>query len=99
VNRDIVFASPTGDYIHPDTVSKTWGKSARRAGVENVRLHDLRHAHAEGLIRANVHPKVVQERLGHSSAAFTLNVYGHVSAGLQARAAEAFEKQVAEGNG
>ncbi len=43
-----------------------------------------------GLIRAGVHPRVVQDRLGHASAAFTMQVYGHVAAGLQTEAAQAF---------
>ena len=48
------------------------------------------HGHAAGLIRAGVHAKVVQDRLGHSSAAFTMDVYGHGSGALQVQAAEAF---------
>ena len=53
-----------------------WEKVARHAGYEGLRLHDLRHAHAAGLIRDGVHPRVVQERLGHAFAAFTMQVYG-----------------------
>ena len=44
------------------------------------------------LLRAAINPKVVQERLGHASAAFTMQVYGHVAAGLQEEAANAFAK-------
>jgi integrase len=76
--------------LPPDSVYKAFKNAARKAGLPEVRLHDLRHAHAAGLIRANVHAKVVQERLGHASAAFTMQVYGHVSPGMQAEAAEAF---------
>ena len=56
------------------------------------------HGHAAGLIRAGVHPRVVvvQERLGHASAAFTVQVYGHVSPGRQAEVAEAFAKLMAQ---
>ena len=54
-----------------------------------VRLHDLRHAHASHLLAAGVNVKVVSERLGHASVAFTLDVYGHVLPGQQADAAAA----------
>jgi integrase len=47
-----------------------------------------RHAHASVLLRAGVNPRVVQQRLGHSSVAFTLNVYSHVVPELEAEAAE-----------
>ena len=55
-----------------------------------LRLHDLRHFHAFGLIATNAHPKIVQERLGHSSAAFTMQVYGHGSELLRREATEKF---------
>nr|WP_242620574.1 tyrosine-type recombinase/integrase [Senegalia massiliensis] len=44
-----------------------------------VRFHDLRHTHATMLLKQNVHPKVVQERLGHSSIGITMDTYSHVS--------------------
>ncbi|HJM54407.1 MAG TPA: hypothetical protein QGI07_10375 [Dehalococcoidia bacterium] len=49
-----------------------------------------------GLVRSGAHPRVVQERLGHSSAAFTMQVYGHASKGMQEQAAEAFAGLLAE---
>ncbi len=51
-------------------------------------LNDLRHTHATMLLRAGVHPKVVSERLGHSSISLTLDVYSHVMPGMQQEAAE-----------
>jgi integrase len=53
-----------------------------------VRLHDLRHSHATHLLASGVHPKVAQERLGHSSVAITIDLYSHVLPGLQAEAAD-----------
>ncbi|MCH8893820.1 MAG: tyrosine-type recombinase/integrase [Chloroflexi bacterium] len=76
--------------LDPSVVTRNFEKLARKTGNAGVRLHDLRHGHAAGLIRAGVHPRVVQERLGHASAAFTMQVYGHVAAGLQQEAAIAF---------
>ena len=54
-----------------------------------IRFHDLRHAHASHLLAAGVNVKVVSERLGHASAAFTMDVYAHVMPGQQADAAAA----------
>ena len=53
-----------------------------------IRLHDLRHTSATLALAAGVHPKVVQERLGHSSINITLDTYSHVVKGLQHEAAE-----------
>ena len=55
-----------------------------------MRFHDLRHWHASMLLREDTHPRVVQERLGHSSITLTMNTYSHVLPGLQEEAAEAF---------
>lgn len=85
-----MFAAPTGGYLDPNTATHVWKRLARAAGYPDLVLHGLRHGHAAGLIRAGVHAKVVQDRLGHSSAAFTMDVYGHGSGALQAQAAEAF---------
>jgi integrase len=54
-----------------------------------VRFHDLRHTHATQLLAAGVNIKVVSERLGHASVAFTLDTYAHVMPGQQADAADA----------
>ena len=56
-----------------------------------MRLHDLRHTHATLMLKAGVHPKIVSERLGHSTVAFTLDTYSHVVPGLQEAAAKAFD--------
>ena len=93
-DQDLVYPNPTGCPLNPQTLSRNFRKLATGAGLPDLRLHDLRHAHASGLIRANVHPRVVQDRLGHSSAAFTMQVYGHVAAGLQQKAAESFAELI-----
>ena len=93
-DRGIVFATTAGGYLDPNVATRVWKRVARAAGFPDLNLHGLRHAHAAGLIRAGVHPKIVQDRLGHGSAAFTLQVYGHGSAALQAEAAEAFAEDM-----
>ncbi len=61
-------------------------------GISGIRLHDLRHTHATLMLRQGVHPKVVSERLGHSSVAITLDTYSHVLPGIQAAAAQRFDE-------
>jgi integrase len=55
--------------------------------MPRIRLHDLRHSHATQLLIAGVHPKVAQERLGHSSISVTLDLYSHVTETMQEDAA------------
>lgn len=61
----------------------------RHAGLPRIRLHDLRHTAAALALATGMHPKVMSDRLGHSSIAITLDVYGHLVPGLQEDAAEA----------
>ncbi len=89
-DEDFVFTHPDGGPVHPDRFSKVWDQLVAEHGVRRIRLHDLRHTHASILLKANVPVKVVSERLGHSSPAFTMTVYQHVLPGMQADAAAAF---------
>ena len=89
-----VFRRADGTPIHPDSLTQTFGRRVRRAGVPHIRLHDLRHTHATLLLQAGVAPKIVSERLGHATVAFTMQVYAHVIPGMQADAAAAFSDLV-----
>jgi integrase len=80
-----------GQPINPDTFSTAWSRLLVRAGLPHVRFHDLRHAHATLMLLQGVHPKVVSERLGHSSIGITLDIYSHVLPEMQAEAARAFD--------
>ena len=60
-----------------------------RAGLPRIRFHDLRHSCATLLLSEGVHPKIVSDLLGHSQIGITLDLYSHVSATMQAVAAEA----------
>lgn len=98
-----VFATENGTALSPRNVlrdfraaivaaNKAETADAEREGRERVeiptvRLHDLRHTHATLLLRANVHPKVVSERLGHASVRMTLDVYSHAVPTMQTAAA------------
>jgi integrase len=82
-----VFTYPDGRTLHPDHVMVTFRRLVTGAGLPLIRLHDLRHTAATLALAAGVHPKVVQERLGHSSIGITLDTYSHVVQGMQADAA------------
>jgi integrase len=62
-------------------------RQARRVGLPQIRLHDLRHSVASILLAQGVHPKVVSEQLGHATIALTLDTYSHVIPSLQQEAA------------
>jgi len=91
---DLVFITLEGKPLRPNTVSRAWTMLAARAGVKVIRLHDARHTHASLMLKQGVHPKIVQERLGHASIQITLDTYSHVAPGLQEAAAAQFEKLV-----
>jgi integrase len=86
-DADLVFARDDGSPLRPDSVSRRFIELAKAAGVPRIRVHDLRHTHATLALEAGVNPKVVSERLGHSSVAFTLDVYSHVVPALDEEAA------------
>jgi integrase len=71
----------------PRNLSSAFIRFIRSTGLPRVRLHDLRHSHATHLLAANVHPKIVQERLGHANIATTMDLYTHVMPGMQEEAA------------
>jgi len=84
---DPVFSHVDGSPLLPNSISQAWVIAVRRAGLRPIRLHDARHSHASLMLKQGVHPKVVQERLGHSSVQVTLDTYSHVVPGIQQMAA------------
>jgi integrase len=89
-DNDLVVCRNDGSPWHPSTFSAAW-IAARNVVGETVRFHDLRHTHASLLLHSGASAKVVQERLGHATAAFTLNIYGHLLPGLQEQAVKDLE--------
>ena len=81
---------PDGNLIHPQTLSQAFERTVATTTLPPISLHDLRHTHATLLLKAGVPLKVVSERLGHSSPAFTMTTYQHVLPGMQADAADTF---------
>jgi integrase len=77
-----------GDPMPPRSLTHEFAKVAGRVkDVPRIRFHDLRHSHATQLLAAGVHPKVTQERLGHSTITTTLDLYSHVTETMQTEAA------------
>jgi integrase len=91
---DLLFAREDGSPLRPNAVTNAWLRLAKRTGLHDIRLHDARHTHASLMLRQGIHPKIVQERLGHSSIAITLDTYSHVTPGLQEAAAKRFDEVI-----
>jgi len=93
-DEDLIFSTLDGKPLRPNTVTRAWSALAVRCGLEGLRLHDARHSHASLMLTQGVHPKIVQERLGHATIAVTLDTYSHVAPGLQEAAAKGFDAMV-----
>jgi integrase len=85
---ELLFTKPDGEPLQPQHVSQAFEARQRRAGLPIIRLHDLRHTAATIALSAGIHPKIVSERLGHSTVQLTLDRYSHVVDGLQEAAAQ-----------
>jgi integrase len=88
---NFIFSNYNDKPWRPNTISRAWVTIAKRAGVKVIRFHDARHTHASLMLRQGIHPKVVQERLGHSTISTTLDTYSHVAPGIQEAAARRFD--------
>jgi integrase len=97
-----VVAQPDGQPLQPNSLTHEFVRLlAKASGLPDIRFHDLRHTHATHLLASGVHPKVAQERLGHSSVGITLDLYSHVLRGMQEDAAakvDAAIRAAIEGN-
>lgn len=93
-DNDLIFCHADGQPFLPNTVTHYWEKLVKRLSLGHIRLHDARHTHASLMLKQGVHPKIVQERLGHSSITVTFDTYSHVVPGLQQAAARKFDEFV-----
>ncbi len=87
-DRGLVFHRPDGSCLRPEGVSNAFLSRVRRYGLPRFTLHGLRHTWATLALERGIHPRVVQERLGHSTIAITLGIYSHVAPTLHDEAAE-----------
>ena len=85
---DFVVAQADGRPFQPRSLTHGFQLFLAKHKLPRVRLHDLRHTHATEMLKGKIHPKVVQERLGHSTIAVTLDIYSHVLVGMQEGAVE-----------
>lgn len=91
-DHGLVFTSGVGTLINPSNLRRrSFAPLLKRAGLPQIRFHDLRHTCATLLLSRNVHPKYVQELLGHATVAITLDTYSHVIAGMGNHTARAME--------
>ena len=87
VKSEYVFSSPTGGIMEPDCARKMLKRVLQRAGLDELRFHDLRHTFATLALQNGVDVKTLSGILGHYSAGFTLDTYAHVTAQMQEDAA------------
>jgi integrase len=91
----LVFTNLSGGPIEPGTVNANLSRLLADAGLPRIRVHDLRHTTATILLEAGVHPKVVQDLLGHSTIAITLDTYSHVAPTLHIQAVGELQRLLA----
>jgi integrase len=87
-----VFTNPMGEHLKTHTVYKNFKTVVKKLGYDSARFHDLRHAYAVASIKSGDDIKTVQENLGHATASFTLDVYGHVTSQMKRESAARMEK-------
>jgi integrase len=90
-DRGLVFTTASGAPLNPSNIrNRNLRRLTGKAGLPKIRFHDLRHTCAT-LLSKNVHPKIVQEMLGHATVAITLDTYSHILPGMGDQAAAALE--------
>jgi len=86
-DHDLVFPSRRGTPMGPRNLVVRFKALLERAGLPDIRFHDLRHTSATLMLTQEINPKIVQERLGHASPLITLSTYSHVLPDMQRQAA------------
>jgi integrase len=91
-DHGLVFASAVGTPIEPRNINRRWDELRNKAGLDWLRLHDLRHGCATFLLAAGVPARAIMEVLGHSEIGVTMNTYAHVLPQLREEAADAIDE-------
>jgi integrase len=94
VDGEMVFQNRRGMAQDSSSVTDALKVALDRARLPQIRVHDLRHTTASVLLEAGAHPKLVQDLLGHSTVALTLNTYSHVTDGLSDQAARTMDRVI-----
>jgi len=90
--NNFVFTNELGENLKHITVYKNYKRIVRSLGLDEARFHDMRHSYAVAALQAGDDIKTVQENLGHHTAAFTLDTYGHVSERMKQESANRMER-------
>lgn len=91
-DEGLLFTTSSGRAVSPRNLLRHFHQVLDRTGLPKIRFHDLRHTAATLLLKENVHPKIVQEMLGHSTIALTLDTYSHILPDIQQEAADKMDK-------
>jgi integrase len=94
-----IFSTEGGKHIESSTLFPAWDTARRRAGLPDVHFHDLRHTSVAFAIQQGAHPKEIQARLGHSTIAMTLDLYGHLFPGMDDELADRMDEAYRPGAG
>ncbi len=93
-DNDLVVCRNNGNKVTSRALMNTWYNLLRDSELRRITFHDLRHTHASLLLKNNVHPKIVSERLGHSSIQITLDTYSHLLPNMQKEAAGKLAQEI-----
>lgn len=93
-HEDLVVCNGLGTKANPRNINRIWYKLLEKTELKKITFHDLRHTHASLLLKNNTHPKVVSERLGHSSIKITIDLYSHLFPNMQEEAAAELAKML-----
>lgn len=96
---DLIFTDHLGRPLDPSGLTRRFKRLATKAGFPNLRFHDLRHTFATMMLEMGIHPKVVQEYLGHETIGITMDTYSHVVPGVHQEAVTRVNEYLAKQNG
>ena len=96
--RNLVFCTSLGTPLNPSKVLERFKTLLKRAGLPIIRFHDLRHSAASMLLAMRVHPKIVQELLGHNQISMTMDIYSHLLPSMQEEIADKFNEAFKRGD-
>lgn len=93
--NNLIFCRTDGEKYAPGSATEFHRRLMASLGLDHVRLHDLRHTAATLMLQEGIHPKAVQEIMGHASISTTLGIYGHVTPGMREQAANVMDDLLA----
>ncbi|GAQ19557.1 integrase [Oceanobacillus picturae] len=93
-HQDLIICKAVGDPVDVRNVNRRFDKFVERARLPKRRFHDMRYTHATLMLKTGVHPKIVSERLSHSSIEMTLDTYAHLLPSMQLEAVQLFSENL-----